>query len=81
MAAFTTIGKIFPEPHWCMWTLMALLLAVDAVAGVYSRHFSISRAIGTNCTNYDGEVHLAPTEVSKIEDQNSVIFMDSQGHN
>ncbi|GFR27687.1 hypothetical protein TNCT_517421 [Trichonephila clavata] len=50
----------------------------NAGAGVYSRYFSLSRAVGANCTNYDGEVaavHMALTKVVTREDRNIGIFI------
>ncbi|GFQ79959.1 putative rna-directed dna polymerase from transposon bs [Trichonephila clavata] len=83
MAALATIGERFPKTHWLhVYTDGSAAGANhNAGAGVYSRYFSLSRAVGANCTNYDGEVaavHMALTEVGKREDRNIAIFMDSQ---
>ncbi|GFQ73484.1 putative rna-directed dna polymerase from transposon bs [Trichonephila clavata] len=80
MAALATIGERFPETHWLhVYTDGSVAGANhNAGAGVY---FSLSRAVGANCTNYDGEVaaiHMALTEVGKREDRNIAIFIDSQ---
>ncbi|GFU26104.1 hypothetical protein NPIL_23601 [Nephila pilipes] len=53
----------------------------NASASVYSRIFSFNRAFGKHCTNFDGEmdaVHMALTEIAGREEQNIVIFIDSQ---
>ncbi|GFT66769.1 pol polyprotein [Nephila pilipes] len=45
------------------------------------RYFSLSRAVDKHCTNFDVEVdavHMALTETAKREEQNIVIFIDSQ---
>ncbi|GFQ78661.1 hypothetical protein TNCT_463081 [Trichonephila clavata] len=73
MAVLATIGERFPETHWLhVYTEGSLAGANhNAGAGVYSRYFSLSRAVGANCTNYDDEVaavHMALTEVDKRED-------------
>ncbi|GFT85468.1 putative rna-directed dna polymerase from transposon bs [Nephila pilipes] len=53
-------------------------------AGVYSRHFSLGRAIGQLSTNFDDEVdvvHVALAEIARREEQNIVAFIDSQATN
>ncbi|GFQ87743.1 putative reverse transcriptase [Trichonephila clavata] len=80
MAALVTIDKRFPETHWLhVYTDGSAAGANhNACVGVYSRYFSLSRAVGANCTNYDGEVaavHMALTEVGKREDGNIAIFI------
>ncbi|GFR31258.1 hexokinase_2 domain-containing protein [Trichonephila clavata] len=67
MAALATIGERFPETHWLHVYMDGSAAGANhnAGAGVYSRYFSLSRAVGANCTNYDGEVavvHMALTE-------------------
>ncbi|GFR21208.1 uncharacterized protein LOC103524116 [Trichonephila clavata] len=83
MAALATIGERFPKTHWLhVYTDGSAAGANhNAGAGVYSRYFSLSRAVGANCTNYDGEVaavQMALTEVGKREDRDFAIFIDSQ---
>ncbi|GFR31874.1 putative RNA-directed DNA polymerase from transposon BS [Trichonephila clavata] len=71
MAALATISKRFPETHWLHVYTDGSAAGANhsAGAGIYSRYFSISRAVGGNCTNYDGvltmraAVHMALTEV------------------
>ncbi|GFR22882.1 putative rna-directed dna polymerase from transposon bs [Trichonephila clavata] len=83
MAAVATIGERFSETHWLhMYTDGSAAGANrNASAGVYSRYFSLSRAVGANCTNYDGEVaavHMTLTEVGKGDERSIAIFIDSQ---
>ncbi|GFS91855.1 ribosomal RNA-processing protein 8 [Nephila pilipes] len=56
----STISEKFPE--WRCLYIYTDGSATGADAGVYSRHFSLSRAIGKHYTNFDGEadaVHMA----------------------
>ncbi|GFQ92632.1 putative rna-directed dna polymerase from transposon bs [Trichonephila clavata] len=82
-AALATIGERFPESHWLHVYTDGSDAGANhkAGAGVYSSYFSLSRAVGANCTNYNGEaavVHMALTEVGKREGRNIAIFIDSQ---
>ncbi|GFR21467.1 ribonuclease H1, partial [Trichonephila clavata] len=77
MAALATIGERFPETNW----LYVYTDGSAAGAGVYSRYFSLIRAVGATCTNYDGEVasvHMALTEFGKREDRIIAFLIDSQ---
>ncbi|GIY95581.1 vacuolar protein sorting-associated protein 4B [Caerostris extrusa] len=43
--------------------------------------FTLNKVIGVNCINFDGEmaaIHIALTEIANREEQNIVIFIDSQ---
>ncbi|GFQ78922.1 putative reverse transcriptase [Trichonephila clavata] len=58
MTALATVGERSPEKHW-LHVYMDDSAAGDnhnAGVGVYSRYFRLSRAVGANCTNYDGEL-------------------------
>ncbi|GFT82805.1 reverse transcriptase, partial [Nephila pilipes] len=77
MVTLATIGERFPERH-----LLHKYTDLNAGAGVYSIHFSLSRVVGKYCTNFDGKVdavHTALTEIARRQEQNIKIFIDSQG--
>ncbi|GFQ85621.1 hypothetical protein TNCT_971 [Trichonephila clavata] len=81
MAALATIGERFPETHWLRVYTDGSAAGANhnAVRGLTPG--TLSREVGANCTNYDGEVaavHMALTEVGNREDRNIAIFIDSQ---
>ncbi|GFR15943.1 putative reverse transcriptase [Trichonephila clavata] len=73
IAALATIGERFQETHWLHVYTDGFAAGANHNAGavVYSRYFSLSRVVGANCTNYDGEVvavNMVMTEVGKMND-------------
>ncbi|GIY53593.1 hypothetical protein CDAR_58291 [Caerostris darwini] len=80
MVTLATIGKRFPEQHWLHVYTDGSAIGADtnAVAGVYSRDFSLNRAVGANSTHFDFEVaaiHMALTDIADREEQNITIFI------
>ena len=56
MTNLDTIGEMFPEPHW-MYVYtddFGTETNSNTNAGVYFKHFNLSRAFGTYCTNFGG---------------------------
>ncbi|GIY89151.1 ACP receptor 3 [Caerostris darwini] len=54
---------------------------VLALHEVHAKDFSLNRTVGANYTHFDDEVaavHMALTEIANREEQNSVIFINSQ---
>ncbi|GIY79054.1 uncharacterized protein LOC103524116 [Caerostris extrusa] len=83
MVTLATSGERFPEQYWLHEYTDGSATRADnnAGAGVYSRDFSLNMAVGANCSKFDGEVtvvHMALTEIINREEQNIVIFIDSQ---
>ncbi|GFT52675.1 hypothetical protein NPIL_313841 [Nephila pilipes] len=81
MVTLVIIDERFPERHSLHVYTQGSATGAHTNLGVYSRQFSLSRAIDKHCTNFNGEldtVHMTLTEIAKRKEQNFVIFIDSQ---
>lgn len=83
MALSTSEERYCPSDSWLY--IYADNSAVDGVrdatAGVYDQYFTIVKAVGVHCSNFDGEagaISLALEAIKNGSEANIVLFIDSE---